>query len=121
MSNWQRLLALIAGGAAALAAILVIPTAATHIWLMVFGIAGAVSLVRFGIKLHYWADGLLALLGAVALVVSLSEVAPSLWLTLLATWLFAWMFIDRMALTFAARAEGMSVRDVVAKLVKAQG
>jgi MoxR-like ATPase len=27
----------------------------------------------------------------------------------------------RMALTFAARAEGMSVRDVVAKLVKAQG
>ena len=27
----------------------------------------------------------------------------------------------RMALTFAARAEGMSVRDVIAKLVKAQG
>jgi MoxR-like ATPase len=27
----------------------------------------------------------------------------------------------RMALTFAARAEGMTVRDVVAKLVKAQG
>ena len=27
----------------------------------------------------------------------------------------------RMALTFAARAEGMSVRDVIARLVKAQG
>jgi MoxR-like ATPase len=27
----------------------------------------------------------------------------------------------RMALTFAARAEGMSVRDVIARLVKAAG
>ena len=102
MSNWQRLLAVIAGAAAALAAILVIPTAGMHIWLMLFGIAGALSLIRFLTPLHYWVDGLLAALGAVALIASLAEVAPSLWLTLLATWLFAWLFIDRMANAMAA-------------------
>jgi NitT/TauT family transport system permease protein len=102
MSNWQRLLAVISGSAAALGAILVIPTASTHIWLMVFGIAGALSLVRFVRPLGYWVDGALTVLGAIALLVSLSEVAPSLWLTLLATWLFAWLFIDRMANAMAA-------------------
>ena len=57
MSMWQRLLALIAGAAAALAAILVIPTASTHLWLMLFGIVGAASLVRFVRPLGYWVDG----------------------------------------------------------------
>jgi NitT/TauT family transport system permease protein len=102
VSNWQRLLALIAGGAAALAAVLVVPTAAMHVWLLAFGIAGALSLVRFVTKLSYWVDGVLTALGAVALIASLSEVAPSLWLTLLATWLFAWLFIDRMANAMAS-------------------
>ena len=102
LSPWQRLLAIVAGLTAALAGLLVIPTAATHIWLLLFGIAGAVSLIRFVTKLDYWADGLLALLGAIALVSSLTEVGASLWLTLVATWLFAWLFIDRMANAMAS-------------------
>ena len=102
MSNWQRLLAVIAGAAAALAAVLVGPTASTHLWLMLFGIAGALSLLRFVVKLSYWVDGALAVLGALAMIISLHEIAPSLWLALLATWLFAWLFIDRMANAMAA-------------------
>ena len=97
MSNWQRLLALIAGGAAALAAALVLPAAGTHVWLIVFGIAGLLSLSRFVMPLHYWVDGALTVLGAVTLIAALHEVVPALWLALLATWLFAWLFVDRMA------------------------
>jgi NitT/TauT family transport system permease protein len=117
MSNWQRLLAVISGGAAALAAILVIPTASTHLWLMLFGIAGALSLMRFVVKLDHWTDGLLALLGAVALVSSLHEVAPSLWLALMATWLFAWLFIDRMANAMAAGATKLPGAGLMVALV----
>src|ERR1044071_5508908 len=102
MSHWQRLLAVIAGLAAALAAVLVIPTASTHVWLMLFGVAGALSLLRFVVRMSYWVDGALAVLGAVAMIISLQEIAPSLWLALLATWLFAWLFIDRMANAMAA-------------------
>jgi NitT/TauT family transport system permease protein len=117
MSNWQRLLAAIAGGAAALAAALVVPAASTHIWLVVFGIAGALSLVRFVTPLHYWADGLLTALGAVALIASLAEVAPSLWLVLLATWLFAWLFIDRMANAMAAGDDKLPGAGLIVPLV----
>ena len=77
MSNWQRLLAVIAAGAATLAGLLVIPMASTHIWLIVFGIAGALSLVRFMIPLHYWADGALTVLGGITLIAALHEVVPS--------------------------------------------
>lgn len=97
MTPWQRLLAIVSGATAALAAALVIPTAGTHLWLMLFGIAGAASLLRFVLPLSYWLDGALAVLGAVAAIATLHEVAPSLWLTLAATWLFAWLFIDRLA------------------------
>jgi NitT/TauT family transport system permease protein len=102
MSTWQRLLAVFAAAAAALAAIFVIPTAATHVWLLAFGVAGALSLVRFAVPFSYWVDGVLAVLGAVAMIISLHEIAPSLWLALLATWLFAWLFIDRMANAMAS-------------------
>ena len=117
MSNWQRLLAVIAGASAALGAVFVIPTASTHVWLMVFGIAGALSLVRFVTRFHYWADGLLALLGAIALISSLHEVAPSLWLALLAAWLFAWLFIDRMANAMAAGEEKIPGAGLIVPLV----
>ena len=117
MSNWQRLLAVIAAGAATLAGLLVIPMASTHIWLIVFGIAGALSLVRFMIPLHYWADGALTVLGAVTLIAALHEVVPSLWLALLATWLFAWLFVDRMANAMAAGAEKLPGAGLIVPLV----
>ncbi|RYE08139.1 MAG: ABC transporter permease [Hyphomicrobiales bacterium] len=97
MSVWQRLLAIVAGAAAALGALFVLPSASTHVWLIAFGLAGALSLLRFVRPFSYWLDGGLALLGAVAAVATLDELAPSLWLALLATWLFAWLFIDRLA------------------------
>ena len=102
MSTWQRLLGLVAGLSAALGAVLVIPTAQTHIWLVAFGIAGALSLLRFFVPTRYWLDGALAAFGALTLLASLHEVAASLWLALVATWLFAWLFIDRMANAMAA-------------------
>jgi NitT/TauT family transport system permease protein len=102
MSNWQRLLAIIAGAAAAAAALLVFPSATTHLWLLLFGVAGTASLLRFVLPLSYWVDGALAVVGAIAIIASLGEVAPSLWLALLAAWLFAWLFIDRMANAMAA-------------------
>lgn len=102
MSLAQRLMAGLAGAAAALAALLVLP-AATHPWLIAFGLAGALSLARFArpIPFPYWLDGALAVLGGVALLVALGAPGPlpgtPLWLALLATWLFAWLFVDRLA------------------------
>ncbi|MEO6013333.1 MAG: ABC transporter permease [Devosia sp.] len=97
MTAWQSILAIIAGAASAIAAILVIPAAGTHPWLVAFGIAGAISLLRLARSASYWFDGVLAVVGAAAVIASLSEVTPSLWLALLGSWLFAWLFIDRMA------------------------
>jgi NitT/TauT family transport system permease protein len=97
MTRWQGLLGLIAGLAALGAGLLTAPSIATHVLLFIFGGAGALSLLRFRLPLTYWIDGALAVLGAIALIVSLAEVTPALWLALLAAWLFAWLFIDRMA------------------------
>jgi NitT/TauT family transport system permease protein len=117
MSPWQRCLAVVAGASAALGGLLVIPTAATHIWLIAFGLAGALSLVRFVVPTRYWVDGALAAFGAVTLLASLHDVAPSLWLALLGTWLFAWLFIDRMANDMAHKGETIPGAGLIVPLV----
>jgi len=117
MSTWQRLLAVLAGAAAALAAVFVIPAASTHVWLIVFGIAGLLSLLRLVRPLGYWADGALMVLGAITLIAALNEVVPSLWLALLATWLFAWLFVDRMANALAAGEDRLPGAGLLVALV----
>ncbi|MEQ1900027.1 MAG: ABC transporter permease [Devosia sp.] len=117
LSNWQRLLALVGGMASAGTALLTVPAAATHPLLLIFGIAGALSLLRFAVPLSFWVDGALTLLGGVALIASLDQIAPSLWLTLLATWLIAWLFIDRMANSLAAGETRLPGANLIVPLV----
>jgi NitT/TauT family transport system permease protein len=116
MSNWQRILAIVAGVAATLGALLVAGAAATHPWLFVFGVAGALSLLRFAVNVRPRVDGLLAGFGGLTLLASLGEVGPSLWLALLATWLFAWLFIDRLAQQLAKGETGTAGLGLVVPL-----
>jgi NitT/TauT family transport system permease protein len=102
MTPWQRILAALAGLSAAGAALLCLPQIGTHGLMLTVGIFGAASLGRFIIPLTYWIDGWLAGLGAIAIVLGLVDVSAALWLSLVAAWLFAWLFIDRMANALAA-------------------
>jgi NitT/TauT family transport system permease protein len=70
--------------------------------MLAFALFGALSAVRFVFPLTYWIDGWLAAFGAIVVVLGLAEVTPALWLALIASWLFAWLFIDRMANAMAA-------------------
>src|SRR5262245_37289447 len=97
LSLWQRILGGVAGLSAAIAGLLLIPVAGGHLLMIGFAVLAAASLARFAMPLSYWVDGALALLGAIAVIAGLAEVTPALWLALIATWLFAWLFIDRLA------------------------
>ena len=101
MSQLQYFLALVAGGlaAAALALSLAWPLDSAFL-LRAFLVLGTVSLVRFWLPLGLWLDGVLALLGAIAVLTSLAIFAPQppfFWMTLVAAWLFAWLFVERLA------------------------
>ncbi|MFN4210309.1 MAG: ABC transporter permease [Devosia sp.] len=53
-----------------------------------------------------WADGALALLGAVALLTSVGIFSPApafFWMALIAAWLFAWLFVERLSNVLAPR------------------
>ena len=105
MSQLQFFLALLAGGlsAAALALSVVTPLESALL-LKLFLALGFASLIRFLIPLGLWADGLLCVFGAVALVLSLGVFAPTpafFWMALVATWLFAWLFVERLSRTLA--------------------
>ncbi len=97
MSFWQRLLAIVAGLSALGAAATALPQASSQWLIVVSGLLGALSLVRLSLPISYWLDGALALLASVAVLTSLGLPGPPLWLSLLATWFFAWLFIDRVA------------------------
>jgi NitT/TauT family transport system permease protein len=59
-----------------------------------------VTLARFLLPLTFWLDGAVAVLGAVALLETLPhyETEPIFyWLALLATWAFAWLFVERLS------------------------
>ncbi len=117
MSAWQRLLASLAGLAAGLAALLALPAAADQPGLVLFGLAGAATFIRFVRPLGHWLDGALALLGAAAVVAGLGTVTPALWLGLLAAWLLAWLFVDRLANAVAAGEEKLPGAGLVVPLV----
>src|SRR5690606_9535533 len=61
---------------------------------------GALTLFRFVLPLSFWFDGVLCVLGAVALIVSLppSGTMPGhFWLAMFAAWAFAWLFVDQLS------------------------
>lgn len=105
MSQLQYFLALVAGGlcAAALALSLVTPFE-QGLLLKAFLALGFLSLIRFFIPLGFWADGAFAFLGAVALLTNIGVFEPTpsfFWMGLIATWLFAWLFVERLSKTLA--------------------
>jgi NitT/TauT family transport system permease protein len=95
MTLWQRTLAIIAGLSALAAAIAILPQLQSLTFAA--GLLGALSLARFVIPLSFWVDGALAVLAAVAVLTGLDQPGPPLWSMLIAMWLFAWLFIDRLA------------------------
>jgi NitT/TauT family transport system permease protein len=106
MSQLQHYLALVAGGLA-LAAL-----AISFAWpldvallLRAFLALGAISTIRFWLPLGLWLDGALALLGAVAVLTGLGIFAPQppfFWMALIAAWLFAWLFVERLSRAISA-------------------
>jgi len=99
MSRMQATLAALAGIASALALIFSFG-ASPGLPVMLFAAAGVLTIVRIRIGLSLWIDGALALFGAIALVAALASGTmqpPAFWLGLIATWLFAWLFVERLA------------------------
>lgn len=97
MTLWQRVLAIAAGLSALGAAATALPQLSTEGLIVTAGVLGALSLSRFFVPVTYWIEGCLALLAGVAVLTSLGQPGAPLWLTLLAMWFFAWLFIDRLA------------------------
>lgn len=105
MSQLQIYLAIVAGGlsAAGLALALVTPMEQGLLLKAFLGL-GFLSLLRFWLPLGLWADGLLAALGAAALLLGLGAFTPTppfFWLALIAAWLFAWLFVERLSKVLA--------------------
>ncbi|HWA20510.1 MAG TPA: ABC transporter permease [Devosia sp.] len=105
MTNWQRLLAIVAGLSALGAAATMLPQIQSLIFIV--GVLGALTLARFFIPFSFWIDGVLAVLAGVAVLTSLGQSGPPLWLTLIAMWVFAWLFIDRLATAIANGEVGL--------------
>lgn len=111
MTALQRVLAAFASGFALLG--LIFDFASTEgaplpVWefpaVGVFLVLGVLSLIRFRVKISYWVDGVLAAVGAIGLVLALEtlqQAEPGYWFALVATWLFAWLFAERLSLAIA--------------------
>jgi NitT/TauT family transport system permease protein len=68
--------------------------------LATFAALGVASVARFRLPVSLWIDGALAVFGAWALLdaLPLFDVEPMwFWLALVACWLFAWLFVERLA------------------------
>ncbi len=99
MSRLQTALAIAAGASAALSLLLGL-AGGISTPLLLFGIVGLVTALRFIVPVSPWIDGAIAAFGAWALVdaLALFDVEPGwFWLALVACWLFAWLFVERLA------------------------
>lgn len=98
-------LALVAGGLSAAALAVSMVTPFEHgLLLKAFLALGFLSLIRFFIPLGLWADGAFAVLGAVAVLTGIGAFTPAppfFWMALIAAWLFAWLFVERLSKTLA--------------------
>jgi NitT/TauT family transport system permease protein len=100
----SRLQVIIGGVAGLFAALtLVLALAGDAPLLMIaFGVLGLLTLARRFVSISLWVDGAMALVGAWALLeaLPLSDVEPAwFWLALCASWAFAWLFVERLALS----------------------
>jgi NitT/TauT family transport system permease protein len=100
MSRLQALLGALAGGVALLAMVLALFGGGAGWVILLFLLASAASLVRFRLNLSPWIDGLLAGLGAIALLLVLPNAPPQpvwFWLALLVEWALCWLFVERLS------------------------
>ena len=101
MTGLQKILAVLAGGTSLIAAVLALVQGGASALLLAYLVFGALTLARFAVPLPLWLDGLAAGFGAVALVLALSDhdlEPPWYWVALVATWAFAWLFVERLSL-----------------------
>lgn len=106
MSQFQHYLALVGGGISMLAFALNWAAGFALLPLAFVSAAGAISLVRLFAGWSFWFDGLIALGGAVALILALgvSALAPApFWLTLGSVWVFAWLFVEQLSSAISGR------------------
>jgi len=102
MSQVQHYLAIVAWGlsAAALALGSLFPTG-LPLWLLAFTVIGTLSAARVLVPFSLWIDGAVAAIGIAATLVSLPEMSPPppafYWLALIAAWVFAWLFVERLS------------------------
>jgi len=100
MSRLQILLAIVSGLVSGAALLLAVLSGDAPMLFLAFAAAGTLTLIRFRLLLPFWVDGLVGLLGAIALLVTLPiyETEPAFfWLGLLAVWGFAWLFAERLS------------------------
>ena len=100
MTVLQKGLSIVAGGISFLAAVLALAEGGASVLMLAYLALGTLTLARFGFATPFWIDGAMAALGAVVLVLALPDhdLEPSwYWLALLATWTFAWLFVERLA------------------------
>ena len=100
MSRLQAILAGLAGGAALASLGLALLYGGAPILFVVFAAIGALTLLRFAVPVSLWVDGAIAVLGAVAMILALPAYdiePPFFWLGLVATWAFAWLFVERLS------------------------
>jgi len=114
----SRLQAILAGGAGLLAALTLLLglVGGAPLPILVFSLLGTATLVRFRRTLPLWLDGAILLLGAWAVLdaLPLFAVEPAwFWLALSASWGFAWLFVERLALAIrlnrAPKAAGVLI------------
>ncbi len=96
MSRLQRTLAVLAGLASLAATIGALAAGATGAALVLAG-ATLYSALRPIATPAPWLDGALTLAGAVACFALLDTGSPALWAAVVASWLFAWLFIDQLS------------------------
>jgi NitT/TauT family transport system permease protein len=101
MTALQTYLAIVTGGLSLLGLLFALISGGTA-WplLLVFAALGTLSLGRFRFGWSYWLDLLLAVGGAIAVLLALPEIAPApafFWFALAATWVFGWLFAERLA------------------------
>lgn len=100
MTGLQKILALSAGGISLLATVLAMAEGNASVWMLTFLAIGALTLIRFGLPLIFWVDGAVAVVGAIVLVQALPNHDPEplwYWLALVATWAFAWLFVEQLS------------------------
>jgi NitT/TauT family transport system permease protein len=101
VTGFQQALGVFAGGISLAALVVAVAAGGAPAILLACLAAGALTLGRFAVPLSLWTDGIAALVGAAVLIYMLEgmESAPlHFWLTLIASWAFAWLFVERLAL-----------------------